>query len=88
MSRRKFDRYLEGSERTVFAELYRQHSLLHQVTQAVSDCRDSKDNKFLALALACAADVIVASDNDLLVMNPYRSIPILTPAAFLDDQRF
>ena len=88
LSRSKFDRYLERAERTAFVELYRRHSLLHQVIQAVDDCRDPKDNKFLALALSCAADVIVASDNDLLVMHPYRGLPVLTPAAFLDDQRF
>lgn len=88
LSRGKFDRYLERAERTAFAELYRRHAVLHQVTSAVSDCRDPNDNKFLALALSCAADVIVASDHDLLVMHPYRGIPVLTPATFLDDRRF
>jgi len=88
LSRSKFERYLERAERTAFAGLYRRHAVLHQVVHAVSDCRDPKDNKFLALALACTADVIVASDKDLLVLNPYRGIPVLTPAAFLDDQRF
>lgn len=51
---------------------------------AVTDCRDAKDNKYLELALAGAADVIVSSDADLLVLDPWRSIRIVTPAAFLD----
>jgi len=29
------------------------------------------------------ADVIVSSDEDLLVLYPWREIPILTPAAFI-----
>ena len=45
-------------------------------------CRDTKDNKFLALALICEADAIISSDNDLLALNPWRSIPVLTPAAY------
>jgi len=48
-----------------------------------SDCRDAKDNKYLELALAAGADIIVASDNDLLVLNPWRGVAILPPAAYV-----
>ncbi|MBV8063448.1 MAG: putative toxin-antitoxin system toxin component, PIN family [Nevskia sp.] len=88
LARRKFERYLEHAERMAFAELYRAHTRLFAVLTEVSDCRDPKHNKFLSLALTCAADVIVASDQDLLVLHPYRKIPVLTPAALLEDQRF
>ena len=48
-------------------------------------CRDPRDNIFLALALAGDADLIVTSDQDLLVLHPWRGIPILTPAEFIAE---
>lgn len=49
----------------------------------VTDCRDPTDNKYLELALASAAAIIVSSDRDLLVLNVWRGVRILQPAAFL-----
>jgi putative PIN family toxin of toxin-antitoxin system len=51
--------------------------------QPVTECRDAKDNKYLELALASAATRIVTSDNDLLVLDPWRGIRILRPAEYL-----
>ncbi|MDQ3756218.1 MAG: putative toxin-antitoxin system toxin component, PIN family, partial [Acidobacteriota bacterium] len=42
-----------------------------------------KDNKFLELAVSGKADWIVSGDDDLLVLNPFRGIPIFTPREFL-----
>ena len=50
-----------------------------------SGCRDAKDNKYLELALAAAADVIVSGDADLLVLHPWRGVRILRPAAYLAE---
>jgi len=44
-------------------------------------CRDPEDNRFLALVLA--ADALVSSDEDLLMMNPWRGVPVMTAAEFL-----
>jgi hypothetical protein len=52
-------------------------------TQTVEDCRDPKDNKYLELALAAGADVIVSSDDDLLALNPWRGVRIVTPADYV-----
>jgi uncharacterized protein len=49
----------------------------------ITACRDPKDNKFLDLAVEINADVLVSGDKDLLVLNPFQNIPILTPADFL-----
>ena len=46
-------------------------------------CRDPDDDKFLEVALAGKADVIVSGDDDLLVLDPFEGIPIVGPAAFL-----
>jgi putative PIN family toxin of toxin-antitoxin system len=47
--------------------------------------RDPKDNLFLALAAVCSANMIVSSDQDLLVLSPWNGIPILSPAQFLSQ---
>ena len=89
MSREKFDRYLDREVRMQFVELYRRHARLFHVSEAdetmlQEPCRDPRDNKFLALALACSADVVVSSDEDLLTLNPYRRIPVVLPRDFLE----
>jgi predicted nucleic acid-binding protein len=50
----------------------------------VTDCRDPKDNKFLALAIDGQADAIIRGDDDLHVLHPFRGIPILTPREFVE----
>lgn len=49
----------------------------------ITDCRDAKDNKYLELALAAEATTIVSSDDDLLVLHPWRGVRILLPADYL-----
>ncbi len=46
-------------------------------------CPNPKDDKFLALAQVCQADILVSSDDDLLLLNPWRDAPVLTPAESL-----
>jgi putative PIN family toxin of toxin-antitoxin system len=52
-------------------------------TEQIAACRDPKDDKFLEVAVAGRADVIVSGDKDLLTMHPYAGIPIVPPSAFL-----
>jgi putative PIN family toxin of toxin-antitoxin system len=51
--------------------------------ERITACRDPKDDKFLEVAVAGKADVIVSGDKDLLVLHPYAGIPIVPPNAFL-----
>ncbi len=53
------------------------------ITQRVAACRDATDDKFLDLAVNGQADMIISGDADLLVLNPFRGIPIVAPAAFV-----
>lgn len=85
--RPKFDRYASVAARQAFVEGLSQHLRMVEVTQQVTDCADPKDDKFLALALAVSAEMIVASDPQLTRMHPWRAIPILPPAAFLVGAR-
>jgi len=43
-------------------------------------CRDPDDDEVLALAIAAQADLIISGDNDLLVLQQFNGIPILSPA--------
>lgn len=52
--------------------------------RTITVCRDPKDDMFLEIAVAGDADVIVSGDNDLLVLNPFENIPIISPRDFLD----
>ena len=49
----------------------------------IAECRDPKDNKFLELAVAGNADCIVTGDKDLLVLNMFRGIKIISPSDFI-----
>lgn len=53
------------------------------ITQRIAACRDPTDDKFLELAVNGRADAIVTGDADLLALNPFRGIPIVTPAIFV-----
>lgn len=48
----------------------------------IKDCRDPRDNFLLELALSAKADYLVTGDADLLELNPYRGIQILSAADF------
>jgi uncharacterized protein len=88
MQHRRFDRYLARGLRLEFAALLRQSMQFFAVTPADEaalqpPCRDTTDNKFLALVQVCQANVLVSSDDDLLVLNPWCGVPVLRPAEFL-----
>jgi putative PIN family toxin of toxin-antitoxin system len=53
------------------------------ITERITACRDPRDDKFLELAVNGHADLIVSGDRDLLALNPFRDIPIVTPADFV-----
>lgn len=83
LSRPKFDRYLTLSRRQEFLEALTETAQFIDVTEQIDECRDSKDNKYLELALSGKAECIVTGDDDLLILNPWRSIEILTVQDFL-----
>jgi uncharacterized protein len=83
LMRRKFSAYATLAQRKDFLNAHAQHVMRVDVKEQVTDCADPKDNKFLALAQACDAELILASDPHLTSMHPWRGIPILPPSAFL-----
>jgi putative PIN family toxin of toxin-antitoxin system len=58
---------------------------LVKITERIAACRDPKDDNFLELAVNGHADVLITGDSDLLAPNPFRGIPIISPADFVQD---
>jgi uncharacterized protein len=81
--RSKFDKYISVSTRIEFIENIIAHSFPVNITEEVSECRDPKDDKWLSLAASAKADCIITGDKDLLVLHPFRNIPVLNAAEFL-----
>jgi uncharacterized protein len=55
------------------------------ITERIAACRDPTDDKFLELAVNGHADLIISGDADLLALNPFRDIPIIPPAVFVQS---
>ena len=53
-------------------------------TRRIEVCRDADDNAVLEAAVAGRANYIVTGDEDLLVLDPFEDIRIITPRVFLD----
>ena len=83
LRRPRFDKYVHEDERLEFLATLVRDAELVVVADVVTGYRDPKDNKFLELALSGKATHIVSGDEDLLVLHPFRGVPILTPQAFL-----
>jgi putative PIN family toxin of toxin-antitoxin system len=82
--RTKFDRYVTREHRQRILDIVTIAAERIEPAEAVRECRDPKDDKYLALAAAGGADVIISSDvRHLLSMHPWRGIPILSPSGFV-----
>jgi len=83
LNRPKFARAIPAVRRQHLLEILRSTAIWFAPTMRVIDCRDPKDDKYLELALAAGAATIVSSDDDLLVLNPWRGMRLLSPADYL-----
>ena len=83
LGRPKFARLLPEAHRERVLDILRSAALWFEPTERVTDCRDAKDNKYLELAVAAGAEIVVSSDDDLLVLHPWRGVRILRPVDYL-----
>lgn len=83
LSRKKFDRYLTVSERIAFIAAVMRHAAMLDGVPGLTGCRDPQDDKFLALAVFAGSAALVSGDDDLLVLHPFRGIPIIRADEFL-----
>ncbi len=57
--------------------------VVEDVPEIEPTSRDADDDRHLAAAAAGRADVLVTGDDDLLSLQAFEGVQILTPAAFL-----
>lgn len=81
--RPKFDRYNDRTKRATFLDELLDIVGFVEVTVQIDECRDVKDNKYLELAVSGKANWIVTGDEDLLILHPFRQIPIVRIQTFL-----
>jgi uncharacterized protein len=81
--RSKFDKYSNRAKRETFLDELLGLVEFVEITVQIDECRDPKDNKYLELAISGNADSVVTGDEDLLVLHPFRQIPIVSIQTFL-----
>ena len=85
MLRSKFDKYAPLPDRLDALNQLVDLADIISPRFTITASRDEKDDQFLELAVAANATYIVSGDQDLLILNPFRNIPILTAADFLKE---
>jgi putative PIN family toxin of toxin-antitoxin system len=85
LGRKKFDRYVTREERDQFLVRLLRKATVVAIGEEIRACRDLKDDKFLELAVSGGASCLITGDQDLLVLSPFRGIPIMTSAQFLES---
>jgi putative PIN family toxin of toxin-antitoxin system len=83
LNRPKFAHAIPVARRDQMLRVLRDAAIWFDPAVRVNECRDAKDDKYLELALAAGAEIIVSSDDDLLVLHPWRGVRILNPADYL-----
>lgn len=82
LGRPKFDVILQRSNTSrdqALAEVRQIAEVINPAPLPRPVCRDPDDDEVLALAVAAQVDVIISGDNDLLVLQQFNGIPILSP---------
>lgn len=83
LQREKFTGSVTAAEREAFLVALVERVLLIEPTEEIHACRDARDDKFLELAVSGSATYLISSDDDLLVLHPFRGIAIMMAAEFL-----
>ena len=83
LNHKKFIKYFTVEEKQEFIVKLIESAELVVIKESIDVCRDPNDNKFLELAVSGDANFIISGDQDLLVLNPFRNIEIITSNDFL-----
>ncbi|MFK0731223.1 MAG: putative toxin-antitoxin system toxin component, PIN family [Gloeotrichia echinulata GP01] len=83
LTRPKFEKYVTAIERDLFLGWLTESVNFIEISKTIVACRDAKDDKILELAVNGDAELIVSGDEDLLILNPFQQIAIVTVRQFL-----
>ena len=81
--RTKFDRYVDRDTRIRFLAEIDAVAEFVGISGAPMGCRDRSDDIFLETALTADCRLIISGDQDLLTLDPWRDIRILSAAEAL-----
>lgn len=84
LMRPKFDRYVDQALRQRFLSDLAAVAEWITIAGVVHGCRDPDDDKFLETAINGEASCIITGDADLLALDPFDRVRILTPRNFLE----
>lgn len=84
LHRKQFRRYIDEEDARSFVASLARESEWVDVNVQIRACRDPKDDKFLEVAVSGRATQLITGDADLLVLNPFQGIRILSAQEFLD----
>lgn len=83
LDRPKFDRYVSPANRARLLNRLIGEGDLAQLYVTIEACRDPKDNHILELSVSDAATCIISGAGDLLALDPFQGIAIVSPETFL-----
>ena len=86
INQRKIDKYITKPARRKFFEVLAPLCINVEIIQTIQASRDSKDDKFLEVAINGSADFILTGDTDLPELHPFHEIPIYSPWQFLEKK--
>lgn len=81
----KFDPFVSAEHRDALLIRFAPLVEIVEVVQPVRVCRDADDDRVLEVAVNGMADTIISGDKDLLTLDPFRGVRIVTPRAYLDS---
>jgi putative PIN family toxin of toxin-antitoxin system len=84
LHRKQFRRYIDEEDARSFVAALARESEWIDVNVQIKSCRDPKDDKFLDVAVSGQATEVISGDADLLALDPFQGIRILSPQEFLD----
>jgi uncharacterized protein len=84
LARKRLRRYIDEKDIHAFLAALTHEAEWIDVSVEIKACRDPRDNKFLELAVSGRATHLVTGDSDLLTLNPFQGITILSPHALLE----
>ena len=82
VSRPKFKKYFNATAIEKLIVLLYDRVEWIEISQHFHDCRDKKDNFLLDLSVSGHADYLVTGDDDLLILNPFYGIEIVSYQTF------
>jgi uncharacterized protein len=85
-TRFNFRKYFTEVQADELVNLLYASAELVDIRERVRACRDENDDFLLDIAVNGHADIFITGDNDLLVLNPFRGIDIVTYIDF--ENRF